>query len=188
MVESGLNESVATLTLISGIGSTFAGRLSSHGVNDIEELASADLSSLCAIKGVSEKRAQEWVWEAAETVADKYAFWFKDVGPNIEVESHSWPASVDPYRLRRALDLDVQKPSTNSFLVSGGLEPHKVQDEGGSLSCDCADAAKGNLCKHVLAIRLRTGDSQLQHLADRLTESKKQDISLFDLWYDYSAR
>ncbi len=188
MVESGLNESVATLTLISGIGSTFAGRLSSHGVNDIEELASADLSSLCAIKGVSEKRAQEWVWEAAETVADKSAFWFKDVGPNIEVESHSWPASVDPYRLRRALDLDVQKPSTNSFLVSGGLEPHKVQDEGDSLSCDCADAAKGNLCKHVLAIRLRTGDSQLQHLADRLTESKKQDISLFDLWYDYSAR
>ena len=189
MVEAGIDESAATLTLVSGIGSTFARRLNEHEIRDIEDLALADKEALCQISGISEKRAAQWLKEAADLINEKPASWFEDVGPRIETTRAPWPAEVDPYRLRRALELKVQRPTSRTFVVSGGLEPHKVRPNNGSLSCDCADAAKGNLCKHVLAIRLRKGDATLQRLAHRLSKTKpRENLDLFDLWYDHPKR
>jgi helicase len=190
MVNAGIDEKAATLSLVPGIGSTFASRLTAHGVRDIEDLALAEPNNLCEIRGVSKQRADDWITEACHLIGDRPASWYQDVGPETEISRSEWPNDVDPYRLRRALDLTVRKHSTSTFVVSGGLEPHRLQRTGKhTLECDCADAAKGNLCKHVLAVRLRSGDKKLRRLAQQLTEERSdRALSLFDLWYDHSKR
>ena len=69
--------------------------------------------------------------------------------------------SLDPYRLRRALDLTVRQTVHNEWLVVGGLEPHVIRRRGDSWICDCQDFAKGFACKHQFAVRRLIGDSEV---------------------------
>jgi helicase len=90
---------------------------------------------------------------------------------------------IDPYRLRRALDLTVAVDKSE-YVVTGGLEPHVVHLTERSLRCDCADAARGQECKHILAVRLYRGDRELRNLARRLgSEPADGELNLFALWY-----
>ena len=69
---------------------------------------------------------------------------------------------ADLRRLARALYLDVTEMGLGRFRVSGGAEPHMLQKHSDGMSCDCVDyATRGGLCKHVLAVRLVSGDRKL---------------------------
>lgn len=61
-------------------------------------------------------------------------------------------------RLARAVHLNAERIDAETWRVSGGEHPHFVTTAG----CDCADAAfrPGFACKHVLAVRLRSGDAE----------------------------
>jgi len=64
---------------------------------------------------------------------------------------------VDPGRLLRALDLEVEGPGPDMYSVSGGERPHIVQvRERDPWVCDCVDAAyrPGTCCKHLVAVYL----------------------------------
>jgi helicase len=188
MVSAGLDEKAATLALLSGVGAVLARRFTTLGIGDLEDLANAELDDIANIKGISRARLKRLIEEAGPMLKATPIAAFADVGPQTEVVRSGWPSTVDPYRLRRALDLTVNTRGSKSFTVAGGLEPHVVEGPQRQERCDCRDALRGSVCKHVLAVRLRRGDDQLKTLARRLAQKDVfHRIDLFDLWMSAPA-
>ena len=61
---------------------------------------------------------------------------------------------VDPARLVRALDLEVETLGPDTYRATGGREPHTVTTDNVPWRCDCPDGAyrPGIRCKHVVAV------------------------------------
>ena len=186
MISHGVDEETASLTVISGLGGILAKRLKQAGVKDIEDLALSDPEGISKIKGISAKRAKVFIQFAEENTQTLSAYYFHDDGPAITNIASGWPKAVDPYRLRRALDLRVKRQKKGSYLVVGGLEPHLVHNSSSSTErCDCMDFEKGNICKHILATRLSKKDKDMVHLVQKLknTPNDTGSLNLFDLWF-----
>jgi ATP-dependent DNA helicase len=184
MVAHGVDEETVTLTFIHGIGGTLARRLHDAGISDIEGLALSETEDLAKFRGISAARAARWIEEATEKIRTRSAFSLREIGPRTARYSEIWTSSVDPYRLRRALDLEVRQQDA-TFAVSGGLEPHRVTRLGEHLSCDCADFSNGRTCKHVLAVRLHRKDAELLPLVERISSHvSAKELDLFHLWFD----
>ncbi|MCP4542407.1 MAG: DEAD/DEAH box helicase [Chloroflexi bacterium] len=184
MVCTGLDEFAATLTLVDGIGPKMAKRLLETGIEDIEDLALAESAELAEMRGLSKERAERWIAKAEEVVETRSAYRYRETGPYLNITPPGWPSELDPYRLRRALDLTVVGVDGGAHLVTGGLEPHIVRFVDGELTCDCVDASRGNLCKHRLAVRMQRGDRQLYKLARQIGRAPASGkIDLFDLWF-----
>jgi predicted flap endonuclease-1-like 5' DNA nuclease len=184
MVAHGVDEHTVTLTIVNGIGGKLARRLQGVGISDIEELALSDTQDFENLRGISAARAARWIEEATEKIRTQSAFSLRDSGPKIASYFATWTSSIDPYRLRRALDLKVQQHG-DGFAVSGGLEPHRVTRRGERLSCDCGDFTKRYSCKHVLAVGLYNKDSDLLPLVERIASSRRAgELDLFHLWFD----
>jgi helicase len=184
MVEYGLDEESVTLTFINGIGGQLARRLCDSGVMNIEELAQADAPDLARLRGISEARADSWIDEATRRLPLQSALILLEVGEKANASSQRLDSAVDPYRLRRALELRVSQDTPRTLTVTGGLEPHRVRLIGRHLRCDCGDFGAGNTCKHVLAVRLQQGDRVLDELVERiLSEPDGGPLDLFMLWY-----
>ena len=63
--------------------------------------------------------------------------------------------ALDPGRVARSLALDVEELDDGVFRVTGGREPHTVERDGDSGTCDCADAHyRRGPCKHTVAVHL----------------------------------
>jgi hypothetical protein len=61
-------------------------------------------------------------------------------------------------RLARAVHLDAERIAGGAWTVTGGATPHTVTADASA--CDCTDyTVRGGPCKHILAVRLRSGDS-----------------------------
>lgn len=185
MVQYGIDEEAVTLTFLSGVGGKLAQRISVAGISDIEELAMCEADDFEEISGISRARAQRWISDAELLVKDQHALWLKEERSKAVVNTTSdWPTNVDPYRLRRALELvvDVQRPG--HFVVTGGLEPHRVEMSNRRLICDCMDYSRGNLCKHILTVRLKRRDSKLVSLVRRLSrDCIPHGADLFQMWF-----
>jgi replicative superfamily II helicase len=102
-----------------------------------------------------------------------------------------WPTDIDPYRLRRALELKIDHLSPEVVRVSGGTEPHEVKVTEDPLrkrsyTCDCQDFIKGHkFCKHILRARMALrDDAELRVLLASFQSKKKRSLrySLVDLW------
>jgi helicase len=184
MVSDGLNEQTVTLTFVRGIGATLARRLHDAGITDIEELALVEPDDLSKLRGISRNRATLWIEEAASLIKRRSALIFREFGAKARASISAWPADIDQYRLRRALDLAVRQRS-DCFVVSGGLEPHRVQKDTDNFRCDCSDFANGLECKHVLAVRLSRRDPVLAPLVARLNAAPIScEIDLHQLWFE----
>ena len=187
MVVGGVDESLVSLTAVSGIGPVFARRLAGAGVVDLEVLALSDVPELAAIAGVGTARAARWIEAAgARVAAGDSALRFIDLGPR-RAEGVAPPPGVDLYRLRRARELAVEGDGT-TFYVRGGAEPHVVQLAETGLCCDCPDAAAGRTCKHVLAIRLFQGDRALQLVVESLEGTSAAEVNVYALWCAAASR
>jgi helicase len=187
MVAHGLDELTVTLTYIQGIGATFARRLRDAGVTDIEELALVESPGSLHIRGISRDRLARWISEGGQMIRRRSALCLKESGPTLHCLVHSWPSDVDQYRLRRAKDLRVQARD-DGFLVTGGLEPHRVRRTPDALRCDCADSMNVDDCKHVLAVRLSQHDPALTALVDRLSSTPVSGLDLHQLWFQGGSR
>lgn len=188
MVSSGLDEQGVTLTLVAGIGAKLAKRLQQSGVVDVEDLALAEPLSLCQVPGIGEKRATQWI-EVAEEIVDSHCSAHRYLEDKTvlreapEKPGGTWPKDVEPYRLRRALELKVSGHEGNLYRVTGGSDPHRVSIRQAQFRCDCPDFAKGHSCKHIFAVRLFRGDPVLQNLVDTLTdEVDGSGLKLRQLW------
>ena len=188
MVAHGIDELVVTLTFVPGLGGVLAKRLAEHGIGDIEELASCEPADLADVRGVSPKRAANWIGAAESSVKQRHAYAFREsIGRKTNCVVSSRP-SFDPYRLRRAMELRIEGRLGDGFRVVGGLEPHRVLLRGKKWVCDCVDRVKGNLCKHILAVRLMQKDPELiQFVKESQKDSDQKSIDLFDLWFGSEA-
>ncbi len=183
MVSFGLDEGAATLCFVPGIGGTFAKRLVGHGIMDIEELAAMEPEDLAGLKGLSLRRAQQWIDHAAGMIKTQHGLRLRDSGPRTPAARITWPHGIDPYRLRRALDLHVTQLSSNEYRITGGLEPHQVMVENKSIRCDCMDHQRGNHCKHILAVRKFQKDRAILRLLKALSkEPETLGLDLLQLW------
>ena len=188
MVAHGVDEQTVTLTYIDGIGGTLARRLHEAGITDIEELAIAKADEIGKVRGMSKIRAERWIAEATCKIRSRSAFSFRETGGTTEGHRMIWDSSIDPYRLRRALDLTVRRQE-DAFTVSGGLEPHRVSSRDEILVCDCTDFEKGQVCKHVLAVRLTRKEKELVSLVGRLSaDAGAGSFDLFQLWFEGGKR
>lgn len=184
MIGQGLDEETVSLTIIKGVGAKTAKKLHRQGISDIEVLAASTPQELTSIQRLTIKRATKWIEEANQLLCSHSAYYFREEGPKIRTVSSDWPMEIDPYRLRRALDLKVKSMDVGIFLVSGGLEPHLVQTLNQNMICDCLDYQKGHLCKHIIALRLQRGDRQIKNLVKTFLKKKSSsELSLFDLWF-----
>lgn len=183
MVLFGLDESAVTLCFVKGIGGTFARRLAGHGISDIEELAGAMPDDLSGIKGLSKKRAEQWIEEATSMVKLRHVWSLRDFGNKVAFTAGKWPHGIDPYRLRRSLDLTIDRVARDHFRVSGGLEPHEVNRQVDSWTCDCMDRQRDNLCKHILAVQRHRRDETVTRLVKSLQSDAPSDqLDLLELW------
>jgi predicted nucleic acid-binding Zn finger protein len=83
------------------------------------------------------------------------------------------------------MELTVLPKTRTSFTVSGGLEPHRVNIHTNGEHCDCADFAKGNLCKHVIAVKHYQNSSKFQDIRNKQNSLIGLDgVDLFDLWFE----
>lgn len=188
MVAHGLDEETVTLTFLGGLGGTLARRLRDVGICHIEDMALSEVNDVARVHGISAIRATRWIDEATKIIQVRSAFSFRETGPKVQSQSVNVVFKVDPYRVRRALDLKVRRQG-DTFLVSGGLEPHRVEKMKGEYRCDCADHAKGHACKHTLAVRLHMKDPQLLSLVENVQSDRTlEGLDLIRLWFDGAKR
>jgi helicase len=168
MIAGGVDEDAATLTLVPGIGKAWARRLVEAGLAHIEDLAQAHETDIVALGGVSATRAQSWIESASQLLGSDEIWSPADIADHVKATQVVEPLGLDVYRLRRSWSLRVsQLPQGDEFAITGGTEPHVVHVLSAGSTCDCRDHAKGNACKHLLAVRRHCGDANVLR-ADRL--------------------
>ena len=170
MVAYGVPKGAISLVQIEGIGAKRAQRLCAENIFTAQQVAQIPSVHLGDLLGLGEKSADRILVSARKLVStaipgQKY---FPDLKPYPKQDRAILRvnAGVDPYRLRRALDLQVDHQSSEVVRISGGAEPHTVtvsedKTRRRSYACDCADYAKGHAsCKHVLRARMALHDAE----------------------------
>ena len=184
MIVAGLDEDAATLTLVPGIGKTWARRLVENDILDIEMLAQAEVDQLLSTGSLSARRAEAWITKASELLSSDDLWAATDSGATVRVQATQIELPVDVYRLKRSWQLRVEaadEPET--FRVTGGSDPHVVRGMSGAWSCDCADRAKGHECKHLIAVRRWKGDVVIQSVDNALLhDTHGTEINLQAWW------
>ena len=181
MISAGLPAQAASLAMLEGIGPKWAKKLKSYGIGTLGALARSPVSSLALIPGLSHSRAGKWV-HAAAILADAGEPSRQDETPLlIATAGEIQDGDYDPYRMRRARELQVVPSGTDAFVVTGGLEPHRVRRTGAALSCDCPDHAKGHICKHILATRAHVGFAG-DHCRRADKAASPDTVDLLQLW------
>ncbi len=178
---NGIDGPAAALTLVDGVGSSWARRLVAGGISDLSSLAGADPADLATLPGLSIVRSNKWIAQARNLqFAQPSPVTAKGI-PTLPPETD---LPVDPYRLRRALDLTVRKDGRDQWEVIGGSEPRRVTRQAGELSCTCPDHAKVNTCKHLLAVRIHLRDGVLETAVRQMDhDATIPYLDLFSLWF-----
>lgn len=183
-VLNGIDGPVASLTLVDGIGSAWARKLSANDIGDLQALADSTPEVLTSLSGISAKRATKWIENAQAAHLQIPAEVDAPCVPTFPVDPDM---TLDPYRLRRALDLKVRSNKRNQWTITGGSEPRIVALSGSALTCSCPDHAKGHECKHILAVRHRRKDPEVCRIIDTMRLGEKNNLpflDLFQLWFD----
>jgi helicase len=185
MVSTTLPAETAMLASIEGIGSKWARKLRSHGIENLTELSEAQSVELSKIKGLTLKRADKWIKSAHKLLkmpSQQTETYVPLIDCGMECGNTSYnKGRTDPYRARRALELNVKITGINMYLVTGGLEPHQVIIEKKHELCDCMDFSKGNVCKHILAVRIKNRKME-NEAEDKTSLLENTQVDLFDLW------
>ena len=194
MVEYGIPRNALDLTLVQGIGPKRAQILVAEGIRTPSDLVEVDQSTLCRILRMRPPAIEKLVVSASEVKVSRPVESAQrpplEQPPQRDKTRSSWPQDIDPYRLRRALELHVDHSSAEVLRISGGSEPHRISvvEDGfrvRSYACDCQDFAKGTAnCKHILRARLEHNDESILELLRQWRDLKPKVLrySLTELW------
>jgi helicase len=191
MLQYGIPPESIGLTQIPKIGPARARKLIDGGITTLGKFKASRPSDVAAILKIHEAAAIDMLAKAQ--TFDELAFSGHNE-PHLSCDIDSdlgWTSAIDPYRLRRALELDVSFSSAEVVHVAGGAEPHVVSiiwkaPGKCNYECDCADFEKGtNNCKHIIRARLEVQDAdEILELLRLLQTSRDQPVrfSLGELW------
>lgn len=196
MVEYGVPKGAVSLVRIEGIGSKRAQLLCREGIFTAQHVAQLPVEHLADLLVLGPKSAEKIIASARGlgTTADLTpALPPATPAPCEQTDTRQFSIrGVDPYRLRRSLELQVDHLSAEVVRISGGTEPHAVAVHEDAMRrrtyvCDCADFAKGHaFCKHVLRARVALhDDADLRPLIDafsRSADDRPLRHALGDLW------
>lgn len=196
MVEFGIPRGATSLVDVAEVGSKRAQRLCAEGIFTPYEASQLPIAHLMDLLGIGERTAEKIHASAAtrgkQVTPLQHAPFTSCLEAAVGHEMYLDAAGVDPYRLRRALELSVDHASAELVRVSGGAEPHTILVHEDALrrrsyTCDCADFAKGHQsCKHVLRARIALhDDAHLRRLLDALRHPRADRplrYALGDLW------
>ncbi|MEZ9540313.1 DEAD/DEAH box helicase [Shewanella sp. 10N.286.51.B8] len=179
MLQSGLGVNTASLTMIEGIGPKIALKMYENGIEDIEDLSTSEAEQLSEIPGFTVNRSKRWINAAEQLLEQGYVTQLEQWQPTANIEKES-SYLIDLYRLKRSLELKIKPSGEGRYRVTGGSEPHFLQTKNKKYLCDCMDFKKGNLCKHILAVkRYRKDPITLSEIND--LQKKSDDSSLLSL-------
>jgi hypothetical protein len=196
MVAYGIPKGALELVQIEGVGPKRAQRLCKEGIFRVIQVLNLQLEVLADVirSGLGVAARVLMSAEALQSTLERLV----PYSTSTHVEPASYPRSpekspsVDPYRLRRSLELRVDHLSAEVIRLSGGAEPHTVSVtenaiRARSYSCDCADFAKGHSqCKHVLRARLALhDDGDLRPFLKQFADPggvRPLRLSLAELW------
>ncbi len=197
MLEHGISAELVSLTTLAGIGGKTARKLAVGGYASLGAIAAASPERLSADCGIGLRLAASAVEEAGQRIAEGkdgecvYRESYPDDSAVVSGMARSLrlglaPGAIDPYRLRRSLELKVVGHDGARWTVTGGREDHVVLYVGGRPRCDCLDFAKhGGECKHILCVRRARRDPAVLPLDRVLREDRTASIrdSLSTLWF-----
>lgn len=188
MLQNGINSELVALTQIDGVGGKTARKLSEYGYSDISSLKGAIPDDLSCIPGIGKKLAQSIVNQVKEA-SDEYTVYTESYVDNVSTVKNI-KSSIDPYRLRRSLELSVKGKDGGRFCITGGREDHVVRVTRGIYTCDCMDYTKNQCdCKHILCAKRTMNDSEICKMAKKIKENRSRSLreTLPSLWYSLEA-
>ncbi len=191
MVKYQIKNEYAVLTKLDGVGGKTAKLLSSHGYTSLKSVASADPLDLSSIKGIGKKLAESIVFQAANLLSEGEDGIYTENIVSDFTQRKAIKTSIDPYRLRRSLELTVKGFDNGKFIITGGREEHVVLQNGESFTCDCLDFEKRHEdCKHILCVKRSLEDPEIMKMMKRIKEDKNHSIreSLPSLWYSVTSK
>lgn len=190
LLQYGIPQDSLGLTQIPGVGPVRARKLIDGGVADLQQFQAASTETVSRILNLRLSIAKGMQNKARNL--DEFTFDSLSETPvTCDTNHEPWASEIDPYRLRRALELDVPFSSPEVIRVTGGAEPHTVTItwlpyDRRDYQCDCADFVSGTAnCKHVIRARLEIQDAdEILRLMRLLQTSKDQPLrySLGELW------
>lgn len=197
MVEYGVPRESVGLVQIPGIGKKRAAALLAKGICRLDDLLTRSPDEVALILAVKPATAEKILDQARELhEQDKDDCPFGDQFSSRsrlqqQPKAWNWPATVDPYRLRRSFELRITHRSDECVRIEGGSEPHQVRVDIDALrhrsyTCDCHDFAKGHtLCKHIIRARLELNDDkEILEAIRMLQEQRGRSLryGLGELW------
>ena len=191
MLHYQIKSEYVALTKLSGVGGKTAKLLAIHGYTTLQSIAISTQKELASIKGIGSKLAEKIVLQARELVANGETETYTET-PVTGMETRSaTQVHVDPYRLRRSMEMYVKGTDYGTYLITGGREDHIVKIISKTFSCDCLDYEKHHVdCKHILCVKRSLGYPEIIKLVKRIKEDKNHSIreSLSSLWYSVTAK
>lgn len=190
MLQYGICSRLVPLTYLRGVGGKTAKRLAEAGYDTVEKIADADFAQLSRIPGIGKKLAAAMIKESPELQKTLSNGFYTEERYCLCGERRDVRTAIDPYRLRRSLELVVKGSDGCKYCVSGGREDHIVLIRDNSYVCDCMDYEKnGGDCKHILCVKRAMGNAEVSRMVKRIKEDKHHSIreALPSLWYSMTA-
>lgn len=190
MLQYEISSRLVALTRLKGIGGKTAKRLADAGYMTLQNIADADPAMLSSIPGVGKKLAESIVKQVPDLMNDGPEAGCFEEPYSFSGETRSIKSKIDPYRLRRSLELTIKGSDGPKHCVTGGREDHIVVAHAGQFSCDCLDFEKnGGSCKHILCVQRSLNDPEVCRMVKKIKEDKNHSIreSLPSLWYSMTT-
>ena len=186
MLQYEIDSRLVSLTRLKGVGGKTAKRFSAFGYTSLQSIADANPEVLSKIPGMGKKQADAVVKQAKELLASDGEYVYEEAPYDSVIDSRSIITIIDPYRLRRSLELSIKGSEGSKYIVVGGRDDHVVFVKDGQFTCDCMDYEKnGGSCKHILCVKRSLNDPEICRMVKRIKEDRNHSIreSLPSLWY-----
>ncbi len=190
MLQYEISSKLVVLTRLKGVGGKTAKRLAAAGYDTLQSIADADPTMLSSIPGVGKKLAESIVKQVPDLLKDATESIYFEEPYSFSGETRSIKSKIDPYRLRRSLELSIKGSDGPKHCVTGGREDHIVVTHAGQFACDCLDYEKnGGCCKHILCVQRSLNDPEVCRMVKKIKEDKNHSIreALPSLWYSMTT-
>ncbi|MEM7067194.1 MAG: helix-hairpin-helix domain-containing protein, partial [Cyanobacteria bacterium P01_B01_bin.77] len=187
IIQSGLPLEAVALLDLRGVGPVLAGRLYEQGITP-NNFRQTSAEAIAQVDGISIKGAKKLLIGAEKMMQRRYSLHRY----RAQTDQRPWNYSIEPYRLRRSLELKHRTtPNPALRTVYGGSEERQVLRKLDKYHCSCPDFAKRQLdCKHILYCKQVDKDQEILQAVADLPDDVQSSLrcGLATLWQSVNRR